>query len=200
MESDALRMRPPPTATGLVVRQSVPAPDAAWRTPLDMNGYMAGLDSDLTVRDNLIRNDPPARHTAAAAPTHAGAQQVATRHAAAATTGGRVDYHSVVEDPHSIEYTPEGHQIVTVINNAANSRGATTRFVIREHADVVVPPFPEPIFLAGWLGTLIHNVIAASGRNDQMFVFKWLEEAWTTKDMSEISITPDSLRSIEMNS
>ena len=109
-----------------------------------------------------------------------------------------MDYHSVVEDPHGVEYTPEGHQIVTVVNNAGNSRGTTSRFVIREHADVLVPPFPEPIFLAGRLGTLIHNVIAASGRNDQMFVFRWLEAAWTTKDMSDIPATPDSLRSVEM--
>ena len=29
---------------------------------------------------------------------------------------------------------------MTVINNTAHNRGTTSRFVIREHADVVVPP------------------------------------------------------------
>ena len=85
-----------------------------------------------------------------------------------------------------------------MINNGGANKGTSARFVIREHADVLIPAFPDPINLAGWLGALIHNTIAASGRNDDTFVFKWLEAAWDTEDMSAIRPSPDSLRSLEM--
>ena len=71
-----------------------------------MNGYMVGLDSDLTVRDNIIRNDPPEYQTATAAPIDVGQHQTLTRCPTPANAGGRVDYHSVVEDP-TVSSTPQ---------------------------------------------------------------------------------------------
>ena len=64
-----------------------------------MNGYMVGLDSDLTARDNIIRNDPPEYQTATAAPGVIVPHQTVARCPASANANGRVDYHSVVEDP-----------------------------------------------------------------------------------------------------
>ena len=145
-----------------------------------MSGHTVGLDAELAVRDNIIRGDPPVQ-----ANSRSG-------------TNGRIDDHRVIESSTGLNFTQDGHQIVDVINNGGANKGTTARFVIREDADVLIPAFPDPINLAGRLGVLIHNTIAASGRNDEMFVFRWLQAAWDTEDTSAIHPSPDSLRSLEM--